>query len=229
MKYRHELKHGITYCDMLVLKKRLSAVARRDEHGENGKYLVRSLYFDSLDDKALRQKLDGVNYREKFRIRFYDNDTSFIRLEKKSKLNGLCLKESCPLTETEAFSIAKGDVGDIETKGRPLLSEFFFKMKTEGLCPRAIVDYEREAFTYPAGNVRVTLDYAIRRGFDADRFLDPDCITVPTGDDIILEVKWDDFLPDIIRDAVQLGSCRSGAFSKYAVSRINIGGKQNDF
>lgn len=220
MKYRHEVKHEISPADMLVLKSRLSAVAKTDPHGKNGSYFVRSLYFDNLEDKVLRQKLDGVSVREKFRIRFYNYDTSFIRLEKKSKCNGLCLKESCPLTEREAFCIANGETEELKADGRPLLFELLYKMKTEGLYPKAVVDYERDAFLYPAGNVRVTLDHSIRRGFDPKSFLSPDCITIPTGGDIILEVKWDEFLPDIIRDTVQLDSCRSGAFSKYAVSRI---------
>lgn len=220
MKYRHEVKHEISRADMLVLKSRLSAVAQKDTHGENGSYLVRSLYFDNLEDKVLRQKLDGVSKREKFRIRFYDNDPSFIRLEKKSKLSGLCMKESCPITEREAFCIANGDTEHLKTDDCPLLFELLYKMKTQGLYPKSVVDYKREAFIYPAGNVRVTLDSDIRRGLDPKSFLSPDCITVPTGDSIILEVKWDEFLPDIISDTVQLDSCRSGAFSKYAVSRI---------
>lgn len=220
MKYRHEVKHCISYGDMLILQSRLSAVAQKDAHGKNGCYHVSSLYFDNLEDKVLREKLSGVGIREKFRIRLYDYDTSFIRLEKKSKRNGLCLKESCPLSEQEAFFIANGETNCIKTDDRPLLFELLCKMKTEGLYPKAVVDYEREAFVFPAGNVRVTIDRALRRGLDPKSFLSPDCITIPTGDDIILEVKWDEFLPDIIRDAVQLNSCRSGAFSKYAVSRI---------
>lgn len=220
MKYRHEVKHGISYSDMLILKSRLSAVAQKDTHGKDGSYHVSSLYFDNLEDKVLREKLSGVSVREKFRIRFYDYDTSFIRLEKKSKCNGLCLKESCPLSEQEAFLIANGETDRIKTDDRPLLFELLYKMKTQGLYPKSVVDYEREAFVFPAGNVRVTIDHALRRGLDPKSFLSPDCITIPTGDDIILEVKWDEFLPDIIRDTVQLTSCRSGAFSKYAVSRI---------
>jgi hypothetical protein len=90
MKYRHEWKHEITFGDMLVLRSRLSAVMKRDSHAIDGKYLIRSLYFDTPTDKALREKVDGVNIREKFRIRYYNNDTSLIHLEKKSKVNGLC-------------------------------------------------------------------------------------------------------------------------------------------
>lgn len=92
---------------------------------------------------------------------------------------------------------------------------------SQGLRPKTIVDYTREPFVFAPGNVRVTLDYNIRTGLQCTDFLNPNCITVPAGDTaIILEVKWDEFLPDIIRDAVQLSNCRSGAFSKYAVCRI---------
>ena len=94
MKYRHEWKHEISYGDMLVLRQRLSAVMKRDVHAIDGKYLIRSLYFDNVSDKALREKVDGVNILEKFRIRYYNNDSSLIHLEKKSKVNGLCLKDS---------------------------------------------------------------------------------------------------------------------------------------
>lgn len=86
MKYRHEWKHEISYGDMFVLRQRLSAVMKRDAHAVYGKYLIRSLYFDNASDKALREKLEGVNVREKFRIRYYNNDTSVIHLEKKARL-----------------------------------------------------------------------------------------------------------------------------------------------
>ena len=92
MKYRHEWKHEINYSDKLVLLARLPAVMKRDSHAINGAYRVRSLYFDTPGDRALLEKIDGVNEREKFRIRFYNEDTSYIMLEKKSKLNGLCAK-----------------------------------------------------------------------------------------------------------------------------------------
>ena len=97
MDYRHEWKHEINYSDMLILRQRLSAITKPDSHAVDGKYEIQSLYFDNLKDKALREKLDGVNYREKFRIRYYNDDTSFIRLEKKSKINGLCQKTSVPI------------------------------------------------------------------------------------------------------------------------------------
>lgn len=221
MKYRHEWKHEISSEDRLILRQRLSAVAQRDPHAKDGKYFIRSLYFDNASDKALREKIDGVNLREKFRIRFYNGDTSLIHLEKKSKVNGLCLKESTSLTREQAQALADGNFDWMMQSGVPLIQELYSKMMSQGLRPKTIVDYTREPFVFAPGNVRVTIDYDIRTGMRCTDFLNPGCVTVPAGDaPIILEVKWDEFLPDIIRDAVQLESRRVGAFSKYAVCRI---------
>lgn len=221
MKYRHEWKHEISYGDMLVLRQRLPNIMKRDIHAIDGKYLIRSLYFDNASDKALREKVDGVNIREKFRIRYYNNDTSLIHLEKKSKVNGLCLKDSVTLSFEQAQAIANGDYGFMIDSGVPLIQELYSKMMSQGLRPKTIVDYLREPFVFAPGNVRVTLDYNIRTGMNCTDFLNPNCVTVPAGESpIIFEVKWDEYLPDIIRDAVQLPNCRVGAFSKYAVCRI---------
>lgn len=221
MKYRHEWKHEINYADMLTLRQRLSAVAKKDAHTTDGKYEIRSLYFDNLSDKALREKIDGVNMREKFRIRYYNGDTSFIRLEKKSKVNGLCLKDSTELPKGQAQAIVNGDCRWMMESKVPLIEELYTKMMKQGLRPKTIVDYTRDPFVFAPGNVRVTLDYNIRTGLLCTDFLNPSSITIPAGNaPIILEVKWDEYLPDIIRDAVQLKDCRVSAFSKYAVCRI---------
>ncbi len=221
MKYRHEWKHKISYGDMLILRQRLSAVMKQDTHAINGKYFIRSLYFDNASDKALREKIDGVNVREKFRIRYYNNDTSLIHLEKKSKVNGLCLKDSTTITKEQAQDIVNGDYAWMVDSGIPLIQELYSKMMSQGLRPKTIVDYIREPFVFAPGNVRVTLDYNIRTGIKCTDFLNINCVTVQAGDaPIILEVKWDEYLPDIIRDIVQLSNCQSSAFSKYAACRI---------
>lgn len=221
MDFRHEWKHEINYSDMVVLRQRLKAVMKPDENAVNGKYFIRSLYFDNISDKALREKIDGVNCREKFRIRYYNGDTSLIHLEKKSKINGLGNKQSANLSAEEAQKIVDGDLNWMADCDRPLVQELYSKMKSQGLRPKTIVDYTREPFVFSTGNVRVTLDYDIRTGLYCTDFLNPDCITIPAGNaPIILEVKWDEFLPSVIRDIVQLESRRTAAFSKYAVCRI---------
>lgn len=221
MKYRHEWKYEINYADMLVLRQRLSVVAKRDANATDGKYEIRSLYFDNLNDRALREKIDGVNIREKFRIRYYDGNISFIRLEKKSKRNGLGFKDSANLTKEQTQAIIDGNYNWMMKSGVPLIQEFYTKMMKQGLRPKTIVDYTREPFVYAPGNVRVTLDYNIRTGLFCTDILNHSAITVPAGDTrIILEVKWDEYLPDIIRDAVRIDNRRVGAFSKYAACRI---------
>ena len=221
MDYRHEWKHEINVSDMIALRQRLRAVASADAHTINGRYQIRSLYFDDPADTALREKLDGVSRREKFRIRYYNQDTSVIHLEKKSKLAGLGNKQTTALTAAQAQAIADGDIGWMTGSGDALLLELYAKMRGGGLRPKTIVDYTREPFVYGPGNVRVTLDYDIRTGLNCTDFLNPDCVTIPAGNaPVILEVKWDGFPPDIIRDAVRLNGRRAGAFSKYAQCRI---------
>lgn len=217
-KFRHEYKQSIDTADLAALRQRLSALMQPDSFSCGGKYEVRSLYFDNLFDKALIEKINGVNYREKFRIRLYNGDTSFIRLEKKSKTGGLSSKQSAILTYEQADSLARG--ASVRDSGSALLNELALKMDTQRLKPKTIVDYTREAFVFPAGNVRVTLDYNIRTGLNAVDFLDNSCVTVPASADIILEVKWNEFLPSFIAQAVQLGSIQTSSFSKYAACRI---------
>ncbi len=222
MVYRHEWKHQINYSDMIAIRQRLKAIAKPDIHAVDGKYFIRSLYFDNLSDKALREKIESVNKREKFRIRYYNGDVSFIHLEKKSKLNGLGAKQKAILSAEEVQSIIDGNLDWALNSKRPLIQELYSKMKSQGLKPKTIVDYTREPFVFAPGNVRVTLDYNIRTGLGCVDFLNPDCVTIPAGGDcpIILEVKWDAYLPTVIKNAIQLESRRTAPFSKYAACRI---------
>lgn len=221
MDYRHEWKHNINYSDMIALRQSLQLIASPDKNAIDGRYHIRSIYFDNLYDTALREKIDGVNKREKFRIRLYNNDTSYITLEKKSKINGLCSKQINRLTLEEAKLIQAGEYEWMRKSDKPLVTEVFSKMQSQGIKPKTIVDYDREPYIYGPGNVRVTFDYNIRTGLMETDFLNPDCITIPAGDPvIILEVKWDEFLPDVIKNAIQLKGRQVSAFSKYVACRI---------
>lgn len=221
MHFRHEWKHEISYVDMLSLRSRLSAVMQQDCHAASGRYKIRSLYFDNFRDKALLEKINGANTREKFRVRYYNDDLSLVLLEKKSKAGGLCSKEQAVITVEEARFIANKDIESLSKSEKALVKELCYKMQTEGLEPKTIVDYIREPFVYAPGNVRVTLDYDIRTGLTGTDFLTPDCVMVPAGNaPIILEVKWDEFLPAVIRDVVQVPGTHTSAFSKYAACRI---------
>lgn len=219
--YRHESKHYINYADYLQLRARLRPIARPDPHGgAEGCYRVRSLYFDNYNDKAVTDKLSGQCRREKFRLRYYNEDTSYIRLEKKSKNNKGCLKETEMLKRDVCESLLAGDFSALLSSETPLLSELYAKNHFQQIKPRSIVDYMREAYIFTAGNVRITIDSNIRTSNNIAGFLDPTQPTIPAANAMILEIKFDGFLPDIIRDIVQLRSRRQTEFSKYVVARL---------
>lgn len=221
MQFRHEIKHEINSLDMLILRQRLSAVMQRDPHVIGGKYEIRSLYFDNADDKALREKIDGAVIREKYRIRMYNRDLSVIHLERKFKYGELGYKDSANLTAEQVKKILSGDIECLRDSGNDVMIGFYCRLRNEGLKPKVIVDYTREPFIFGPGNVRVTMDYNIRTGLNCVDFWDPDRVTIASKESpAILEVKWDNFLPDIIRDAVQLENRKASAFSKFAACRM---------
>lgn len=219
--FRHELKHLITPAEDRVMSDRLVRLFPRDSHaGQDGTYLVNSLYFDTPEDKALRQKISGADKREKFRLRYYGSSPDLIRLEKKMKRGGLCSKRSARLSRRQAEMILRGDIDFLLESAEPLLIELYSKMRGQLLGPRTIVSYEREAFIFAPGNVRVTLDRKIRTCTSPAVFLGglANCME-PAPGNTVLEVKYDAFLPDIVKMAVQVPDRKTGAFSKYAVCR----------
>ncbi len=221
VKFRHELKYHVNTLDAYELSGRLRKLFPYDKHaGSHGHYRVSSLYFDTPYDKALRQKIDGVDQREKFRLRYYNNDHSFIRLEKKIKVNDLCAKYHARLSKEQVQKILNGDIAFLLESGHPLLIELYSKMKGQLLHPKTIVTYEREAFLYAPGNVRITIDRDLRTGLNCIDFLNPDVIYADVADGLtVVEVKYDAYLPDLVRLAVQIPDRRASAFSKYAVCR----------
>jgi len=221
--YRYEWKVELNELDLVILRQRLPLVMTRDPYSptHDGLYFIRSLYFDTPEDKALREKLDGVNRREKFRIRYYNHDTSFIRLEKKYKWNSVGNKAMAPLTAEQTQKIIDGDLGWMLDSSYPPINELYHKMVTQDLRPKTIVDYTREAYLYRPGNTRITLDYDLRTGVMSKQALDPDVPTVPVPvHSQLMEVKWDTFLPDVIRDLIRLPGRRAAPFSKYASCRF---------
>ena len=218
---RHELKHQINLREDLVLSQRLRKLFPHDKNaGLDGTYRVTSLYFDTPYDSALREKIDGVNRREKFRLRYYGEDTSFIRLEKKYKINGLCGKRSARMSAKQVKQVLSGDIHFLLDVGDPLFVEFYSKLKGKGLQPKTIVRYDREAFFYAPGNVRVTLDRDIRTGLGCVDFLNPEIFCLRAMESgTILEVKYDAFLPELVRMAVQVPGRQAAACSKYALCR----------
>ena len=206
---RHEFKHQI------------SPGEDHDKYaGPGGSYRITSLYFDTPYDSAYKEKLDGVDNREKFRLRYYGTDTSFIRLEKKFKRKGLCGKRSASLIQDQAEKILRGDYEFLLKSADPLLIELYSKIRGKGLRPKTIVCYDREAFVYAPGNVRITLDRNLYTGLGSIDFLNTEIKGIKAMDSSrVLEVKYDEFLPDLVRMAVQVPGRQAGACSKYALCR----------
>lgn len=222
-KGRVELKHEITKMDCFLLRHNLQHMMKPDPHaGPNGKYLLRSVYFDNFADKVVTEKKEGFYRRDKFRVRLYDHNTDFINLEKKSKMNNLCQKQKCRITAEEYERMRHDDIGWMQDDPRDLVRELYVQMTLFQLKPITIVDYEREVFIYEYGNVRVTFDSSIKTSFRNNDLLNPDIIMIDTLEPnmVVLEVKYDEYLPDIIRKMLQVSDRRKSAFSKYQISRM---------
>lgn len=221
--FRHEYKHALNWADYYTLRQRLRAIAKPDPNsGPNGQYFIRSLYFDNDDDKALKEKIYGLPNREKFRLRYYNHNPHLIRLEKKSKSSGLCVKESVPITRQQTQALLAHNITWMKESQNSLLTELYSKMSFQRLRPRTLVDYTREAYLYPYGNVRVTFDMNIRSGLYTTQFFAGNIPTIPVDEagTLLLEIKYDQFLPDLMRDIIQTNTRKTQAFSKYASCRM---------
>jgi len=221
MKGRHEHKFYINHADYFQLRSRLRAIAQADKNTDkNGGYKIRSLYFDNYADKAVMEKQAGINRREKFRIRYYNDNPEFMRLEKKSKMNMLTYKTTTPITKQQCESLILGDYKCLKDEKTPLMLELYTKIHTELLRPKNIVDYEREVYVYPIGNVRITFDQNVRMSNSIRQFLVPNSVMIPSANAFILEIKYDGFLPEVIRHILQIDRRIQTEFSKYVVSRM---------
>lgn len=222
LQYRHELKIEVSLFEYMALKSRLDVIMQPDKHcGGDGIYAISSLYFDNVYNKALNEKVNGVNKREKFRLRYYDEDVGFIRLEKKQKSNGRCLKTACVISETLVRDLISGSYDGLRESEEPLIRELIFKMDTQGLRPRTIVNYNRRAYVYQPGNVRVTFDMNLSTGLNPSKFLDHDSNKLIDENEqtIIMEVKYDEFIPSFIAEIINIKSGHVQAYSKYAQCR----------
>ena len=219
-KYRFELKYIINKKDALFLKQRLLNVMDVDalaNGGTNG-YTISSLYFDDLDSTAYFEKLDGVLYRTKYRIRVYDYDDSFIRLERKLKHENMTSKDQTRITKEQFYDIINGNIAFTDDK---LYNEFVKDMKLKNLKPSVIVEYKRLALTYPLSDVRVTFDSNIRSGLYNYDLFSPELNTysVQDPDKVVLEVKFNDYLPEHISMILTTIPSFRQAVSKFALCR----------
>ncbi|MDL2327327.1 polyphosphate polymerase domain-containing protein [Ruminococcaceae bacterium OttesenSCG-928-A11] len=205
-----------------MLRQKLPLVMHRDPNaGPSGRYSVHSIYFENPRDKVLMEKINGTDHRVKWRIRYYNDDPTFFQLEKKSKTGAVCHKEACNLAPDEVRRITGGDTAWMEADGRPLVRALSTQGQLYRLAPRNTVSYLREAFVYPHGNVRVTIDTDVRTSLNGvDPFTPGPRVPVNDPGFVILEVKFDEYLPDVIRGLTQVENRRSQSNSKYMQSRV---------
>jgi len=221
-KYRHELKYQVTDAQIGMLKNRIRHLLPLDSHvAKKGSYVIRSLYFDDYDNRCLKENENGTDPREKFRIRIYNGSAEKISLECKRKERGKTYKTACSLTEEQTRLLMAGKILPDLSAQPPLLRKLTLQMMTRRLQPVVIVEYERIPYVYKNGNVRITLDTNIASSRAVDRFLDPHISgrpVLPVGQQL-LEVKYDEYLPDFIYRSLMLPNLRQTAFSKYYICR----------
>lgn len=228
MEYRHELKHIVNTYQFDILEYRLRNIMALDSHMVDGSYNIRSIYFDDYYDSYVNENEAGVNDRSKIRIRIYDHSDKIIKLEIKYKLNGMTKKESCNLTRELCETIIRGECPSFDIcKDNKVLSRLYIEMKTRLLKPRVIVEYDRTPFIYGPGNIRVTFDKNIRASKRFDLFFEDNINATPVLEvgKHVLEVKYDEFIPDYISQTLELNNLEQTSFSKYYLSRIAVGGE----
>lgn len=221
--YRHELKYYITEGDHALLKRKLSLTMEQDAFAKKsgGEYFIRSLYFDDRDDSAFREKLDGIDERDKFRIRIYNMRDDVIKLECKHKSNGYIKKQSVNLSRKEYEQLMMGRRGFLLNRPEPFAKRMYLEFTQRALKPAVIVDYTREPFVFPMEDVRITFDKDIRTAYRATDMFDAKLPTYPVidGGDMVLEVKFNRFLSTYVRSLLQLDRCQRSAISKYVLCR----------
>jgi len=224
---RHELKYPLTFMEYQVLRHKLAAVLKSDSHaGPNGRYHIRSLYFDDFRNTALFEKQAGVARRKKYRMRIYNYSDEFIKFERKTKLDQYILKDCVRLTREDADRMIAGDISFLAGSENGILRDFYLECRSNLLRPVVMVDYLREAYVHPVGNVRITFDIGLHTGLGSVDFFDRECSTtgIHEDHDIMLEIKFNDVLPlhirglfpNTIRPRCSLGkfvACRESAYT----------------
>lgn len=220
---RSELKFGITYVDYLLLKTKMAHIMQRDAHaGVNGRYVIRSCYFDNFENKVLNEKKEGFLNRDKYRIRIYNYSDAVIHLERKSKRNNQTYKSKCSITKKEFERMRQFDFAWMQDDERSLMRDLYKDIQLYQLRPMTVVDYEREAYVYPYGNVRITFDCKVQSSIrNTDMFNKKlPMVDVLEPNEVILEVKYDAYLPTHIKMLLQGIHTRQEAYSKYQLSRM---------
>lgn len=220
--YRHEEKYIISDADAELLAIRLRSALRSDPNAEDGGYFIRSLYFDDPFNTAVSEKVDGIEYRDKWRIRIYNLSDRMIKLERKHKNGQFIKKDSLTLSKRECRALCAGAYGFLLHREEPFAKEAYGEMVTKHLMPKVIVDYDREPFVFPVEDVRITLDRNIRTGLYSVDLFNPRTITYPATEfagQCILEVKFNAYLEPYVAELLGLNAAQRSAASKYLFCR----------
>lgn len=222
LRLRHELKYHLDFMQYQSLRKKLGLVLQLDHHaGPDGRYHIRSLYFDDFRNSALFEKQAGVARRKKYRMRIYNYSDEFIKFERKTKLDHYVMKDWTRLTREEADKMIAGDVEFLADSEDRLLKAFYLECRRNLLRPVVLVDYHREAYVHPVGNVRITFDMGLHTSLGAVALFDRDSPTMGVDEEynIILEIKFDDALPQHILGLFPSTIRPRSAIGKYVICR----------
>lgn len=221
-KYRNELKYLINKEMQTILMHNICSIAKLDSHiNRNGMYKIRSLYFDNYCNSCFYDNENGVDDREKMRIRYYNNDTSKMFFEIKRKIRGKTQKLQCLITAEQVNDLINGRGLKYDDSLNPLLKKLFVEQNTRIMKPKVIVEYDRIPYVYSIGNVRITFDLNLRASISTKDFLKKDLFfrpIMPTGINL-LEVKYDELIPKYIYNSLNLNTLKQTSFSKYYLCR----------
>ncbi|MBP2623647.1 polyphosphate polymerase domain-containing protein [Streptococcus oricebi] len=217
--YRHEMKYLISYPEKELLVKRFQELLSLDRHASGGGYTIRSLYFDDHWNRAYEEKEAGILMRKKYRIRIYNFSDRSIKLERKKKFGSHIYKEAAPLTREETEKIIAGDYDFLLKSEYSLCREFYYECVSNVMRPRVIVDYEREPWIFDLGTVRLTFDADVRAAVGSFDIFDPNLPSLPVLEPgkLVLEVKYTEFLPQVIKEIIPTQADEFVAVSKYVL------------
>lgn len=223
-RYRHEYKYILSQAQILMEDAKINTIAELDSYvGETGYYNIRSLYFDDYENSCFMANENGIDNREKYRIRIYNGAKERIKLELKQKCHGMTLKRNCGISLQQCEMLMAGRVPSDIKEDQQVLWKLAYLMETRLMTPKIIVDYDRIPYVYRPddANVRITFDKNIKSINDTNSFLDLKVGgrgILPVGS-ALMEVKFDDFIPDEIYSLLQLNGLQVSTFSKYYLCR----------
>lgn len=219
--YRVENKYNCSESELLILQNRMEGVLQADSNENHPEgYSIISLYFDDLQDSCLYDTVDGVEMRDKYRIRIYNNSLDVIKLEVKSKKDGYIYKKSKTITKEEADMLMRGECIEDSASVEDPATLFNVAIRTRGLRPKVIVAYERKAYVFGPGNTRITLDRNVRASNRVEDFGSENISYDFLHEyDKVLEVKYDEFIPGFLLQLLELGNMQQTSYSKYQLCR----------